>query len=769
MTVQNDRLGTLVQMVFMQVKELPQEITRVASMQLLERASNGIDDLWQGAHTSAASLTALNLLSTEKMSGSHLLDLYFESKTKLILRMLNDLQPPNDLEQVSSMMNAEVALSRIVLVLQYDALLHPYLMFCLGSVDTNENALKFPVVDTCLVQSRCSKFMATHLPVIRAKVQSVLVSIAGTTASALGKIRQSLYDQTDGVQSMAEFNKDGLWDRAIAALIDRRVVVNGTGDKMIQKHGFSLWNTLFSNAFSSLVHSLLTTSFQSVHTSVVSKLKQSLANAPPLESILPHDAHRNTLRIAWNLNESLLNVSNDAHELLVHAEERDESERRLRESLYVQTCEILGRLIYELRVLVDSDEYNRAVKEFVVGRLCYLLKHRLSSLPKLLNPSSSPAASQSTSYIDLKSAFDLNDDDEDGFITFDEALQAADSAFTGTNFRGAEMVRETLLCSEDDFPKQVMLDELVLLTARGLRHEKQGIESAIGAFQRSLDGLISSSLGRWACDVLSGARSNLTTATESFLVQGSMMSKAEWMRLCPTMVQRVPSVSPFIVSFVLENAFTLNAYTCPNDSDIESMGQGEACSTLFQAIRRAVLNELAGSFVATYEKVRDSLGSLSTPALLQAVVDVQFVSKCLQSNAEEFLTDTHHVFLESVRHDVLQKVKVDSGASEAQIDETIAQVIAASGLYLSGLLEDPQGFQVTVDNLVSEPRPLFHPPISSTRRFDLLPVPSDRTLHDLHQRNEGSEQVRESLNTGATGGSVVSSGLGFLSNMLKNR
>ena len=88
--------------------------------------------------------------------------------------------------------------------------------------------------------------------------------------------------------------------------------------------------------FSSLVHSILSSSFHSVHRQVVATLRASLANAPPFMKILPHEAYRNTLRIASELDVALKKVSDDAHELLVHAEEREESERRLRQSLYVQ-------------------------------------------------------------------------------------------------------------------------------------------------------------------------------------------------------------------------------------------------------------------------------------------------------------------------------------------------------------------------------------------------------------------------------------------------
>jgi hypothetical protein len=54
------------------------------------------------------------------------------------------------------------------------------------------------------------------------------------------------------------------------------------------------------------------------------------------------------------------------------------------------------------------------------------------------------------SFVDLQSAFELADDNKDGMITFEEAMEAVESAFSCTPFHGAEMVRETLLLLADD-------------------------------------------------------------------------------------------------------------------------------------------------------------------------------------------------------------------------------------------------------------------------------------------------------------------------------
>lgn len=203
-----------------------------------------------------------------------LLDLYYDSKSQLLLGLLNKLAKDDQTNQAADI------LSKIVLVLQYDALLHPYQIFVLKQVPSHDESKAaqilndLPTVPVDQVRAKCSQFMTKHLPMVRSKAESVLVSIAGTTASALGQIRQELYDRTDGTQSLEILNGSGVgtWDDAIEMMVDAR---NESGR-------FSLWNALFSNTFSSLVHSLLTTAFQSVHLRTVSALRTSVACAPPL-------------------------------------------------------------------------------------------------------------------------------------------------------------------------------------------------------------------------------------------------------------------------------------------------------------------------------------------------------------------------------------------------------------------------------------------------------------------------------------------------------
>ena len=591
-------LETQMRMVYLHVQTLPTRVEKLARRVLLQSAvKHG------GARGTAAALSALDLLNVGNQKNAapssgpspytsrstKLIDLYYESKAQLLNKLLNRLTLPTSVSaaDATSVANAaEFILSKIVLILQYDVILHPYQIFVqrnfpVTSANENDATEEMTIVnkqilneimstmprfDSDLLKSKASRFLAAHLPLIRTKVKSVLMIIAGTTASKLGQIRQSLYDKTDGIECMNALDSSGVctWDEAVSGMVDIRVVSHGTsfapsvdsgkgsigdnqgvaasnghnGQQQGSSRRFSLWGALFSNTFSSLVHSLLTTSFHSVHARVVSTLRTSLARAPPFEYMLPHEAHRNALRIATDLDASLRKVSDDAHELLVHAEEREESERRLRQSLYVQTCEIMGRLLNELRrMLLAKQKEEDAIKELIVGRLCHLLKFRLASLPNLLDPKSSPAVltglggGKSTgmiSLMELSSSFDLADDDDDGLISIEEAMEAMESAFSGTHFHGAEMVRDTLLLStsqrgagdtasgvtnrtngsfasnnNSSAPQNVTLSELALLSAKGLRHDASGPQSALGTVQSSLDEIVTRCFKGWARAALS--------------------------------------------------------------------------------------------------------------------------------------------------------------------------------------------------------------------------------------------------------------------------
>lgn len=784
-------LVSQMKMVYLYVQTVPDRTVRLARSLLHRAAGSHPSGSAAGARMTASAISALDLLDPDspKLSddrrAAQLLDLYYESKGRLIQELLDRLggdgrsgglpnQPGDSTAAVSTSDEAaDDILGRIVVILQLDVMLHPYLIFVhrrfrhpenreeddRGGVCREEEAIMstLPEFDERTLRIKASNFLATYLPLIRNKAKAVLMNIAGTTAARLGNIRQSLYDKTDGVECLQTLDTIGhrSWHDAVNAIVDFRTVsAHGTQLFSPEKNGkhstlrsskqrlqdegssgrrFSLWSALFSTTFSSLVHSILTSSFQSVHTRVIGSLQASLAAAPPLRSILPHEAHRNALRIATDLDLALRKVSDDAHELLVHTEEREESERRLHQSLYVQTCEIMGRLLNELRRMIDgnknkmaNDDEEEATKELIVGRLCHLLKFRLSCLPTLLDPMSSPAATPvpgghktgTISLAELRSSFEIADDDEDGLITVEEAEEAAESAFSGTTFRGAVLVKETLLLSsssttadnvEADLaasPQNVTLSELVLLSARGLSHSDSGPESALGTIQRSLDDIVEACFNKWARVILEPFLMEFRTCLEREVLS-ARASDMEWRRLhnllqdgeeesvwnakiaedLPDM-NRPPSVlvgdvSPHVTAYLLSVAGALNQYTCPSDalSPIRSFDDAlhnDAIASTFdgiplmlQILRGSLVEESVTSLSAAIESVIGNgsskeemldLTACSTSALIQLQLDLTFIIHCFfERNRNGFAVFARASTNDGPKgaHDVLEKLTAD--------------------------------------------------------------------------------------------------------------
>ena len=809
---------TQLKMTYLHMETIPARTLRMAKEILLKAAAN--------AQLSAAALCTMNLMQVPKPGAVALLDLYFDSKAKLLQILLNQLVTTNNNPLMSPSAqrhvvvqtdNAESILSQIVAILQHDIILHPYQVFILKHFPDT------PLVESELVKTKASHFLAAHLPLIRTKVKSVLVSIAGTTASALGQIRQSLYDKTDGALSSMDEN----WQDAVSAVVDVKIVLSQQGSSKLidETRKFSLWSALFSNTFSNLVHSLLTTSFHSVHVKVVSTLRTSLANAPPFFSMLPHEAYRNTLKIATDMNDALLKVSDDAHELLVHAEEREESERRLRQSLYVQTCEIMGRLICELRrmLLHKSNAIEDATKEFLVGRLCHLLKFRLSALADLLNPQHSPAVlggGGMITLLELQSAFDLADDDDNGLITFDEAMEAVESAFSGTQFHGAEMIRETLLLSnaKDEgtgqsaasVPPNVTLHELALLSARGLTHEISGPTSALGTIQRSLDDIIDSCFSAWANTALASASTTLQTGLADLLSILGSTTESEWQRVyggetkpllefaeyveldsamhSPPGPPFVGNVSPYMVGYLLSIASVLNRCVCPSDSMCAEGGRN-----LMGTIRQSLLKESLQCVLTT---IRDEIGIANdakklengcASALIQLKVDFTFVHFCLfvrnkhgfswrrDDEASEALASSEAYLSMVIKElDALIETLWASPSLQTLIDEKHRRILDMSDLYMSLLFGegDSAVLDVNLDYSTSDAtmnNTVTLNPLASSRRFGLLPIQeSDRSLAELQRRGNKYDK-EESRNAGSSGSGVIGSGLGFFSSMLKKK
>lgn len=828
-------------MVYLQMMTLPGKVTRIAKRNLLIPAvgenlgdnttmvvvgsSSSSSPLAMAEH-SAAALAAMNMLDRTTADDNRavvLLDVYFDSKAKLLMRLLEQLSVSNnsnDMEETTvntdtdQAADADAVLSKIVMILQYDIVLHAHAIFCARNFASSET---LPLFNVQLVRTKVSKFLAGMIPLIRTKAKSVLINIAGTTAAALGQIRQSLYDKTDG----ADITKSMEWAEATNQLIDTRQVLQGdtaaaaAAPADFQQRQFSLWSALFSTTFSSLVNSLLNTAFGSVHSNVIATLTASLANAPPLTAIQPHEAYRNTLKIAVDLDQALLKVSEDAHELLVHAEEREESERRLRQSLYVQTCEILGRLVYELRRMAinKADNDSDATKSLIIGRLCFLLKFRLTALPKLLDPKSSPAALQQTlgmiSFVDLQSAFELADDDEDGVIKIAEALEAVESAFSGTQFRGADMLRETLLLERDGTasvdpekdngfaatPVNVTLQELTLLTSRGLRHTEVGPASALGTLQASLDSIVSACFLDWAKYVVSDSSQRFQTYLSEFVHEACTGTDEEWNRLHPA-PDATGGVSPFVVGYILDLASILNRTICPSDSISPSPNAKYAASlgvlpsknvnisTIVDVMRSALLSYCVCWVAST---MNDSLNSVPTTSrsiwasigvspAVQLYVNTCFIKSCFVER------NKYSMDLVSGMTDITQAIReIDSIIADCEkrtatkgnklVDDLVDKAFSASSSSLASLLGDDAWAAVSArgelidSGSLTASSPCFRMPLTSSVRFHVLPVQADRSLTEIQLRSKFAKE-KETSKPESLGGSVMSSGLGFMSSGL---
>lgn len=847
-------LDIQIRMVFLQMQSIPRKICRTASNVLTKSASfeKSASLNHYGAQRSAAALAALNLLETEVSSdrAEWLLSMYFDSKSKLLISLLENLMSSTSTESSDSISAsvAEGILSKIVLILQYDVILHPYLIFTRrlfpvkieGECETIMGSL--PQFNSASVRTKCSKFLASNLQLIRTKVKTVLVSIAGTTASALGQIRQSLYDRTDGSDSIQKLNDNGIcqWDDAVTAMVETQTVLCSSGDSQHAdgNQKFSLWGALFSGTFSSLVHSLLTTAFQSVHTDVISNLQLSLSRAPPLSSILPHEACRNTLTIATSLDEALCKVSQDAHELLVHAEERDESERRLKQSLYVQTCEIMGRLICELRLIASGNGYcqSQGSKHLIIGRLCYHLKFRLQSLPALLSLQSSPssmrAGSGMISFIDLRSAFEVADHDGDRLIGYEEALEAVDSAFAGTPFHALEIVRETLFLSTEleqiksgcvsSFERtqtNVTLNELALLTARGLRHEISGPESALGLLQQSLDAIVLTCFEKWSSAALLVAATSFEDSFNNF-VRTASSSDEEWCRLFANSStftsnsknMHVKKVSPYVIELLLECSLLLNRNICPSDSmapikSIEhALGLGiqlhaeTAVPTLTDTIRRSILYHLSTCVESKMCLIGDSSPPLSqdsarfvfsgsgpacSSAISQLYMDVLALQCCLAGSNEDkvanaLIQDRPEVSNTRLNLTIehLERVLKQKSGDESLVSLSHSHLqsfqchLESSHLFFSSLLGTKMSKIFSKANQLEESSAAVVPfdfPLNSSRRFVQLSIQADQSVNDIQLRLQSKEKEQALGRQENTTGNVMSTGFGFFSSMLKKK
>lgn len=921
-------LDTQIQMVYLHVQTLPFRIVKLSKKVLLHKSLSAIP--------SKAALTALALLDVKKSSSekkqqltdsaTRLLEIYYDSKAKLLRSLLDDL---NQMSSNSSLpgtagKQCEKIMTDIVTVIQFDIILHSYQIFTLPSTSniSNSETTLLPYFDPHLVKSKCSHFLATHIPLLRSKIRNVLVSSVAVDAGMLGGIRQSLYDASTKPKGISPED----WNKAVDAVVDGRLVTpasyggsssggssnspstsdvlasvegeeddvnNGNMKKKGKSHQkFSLWSSLFSTTFSSLVHDLLSSSFHSVHTSTMSSLLQSLSRAPrrppptyntstefcPSFSsanllLRAHEAHRNNLLIASRLDQSLSKLSDDAHKLLVHAEERVESEHRLRQSLYVQTCEIMGRLLSEIRRMVmkkkaydidqyssnedfvenygqndDDDEYVTRIKEdedttklMVVGRLCHLLQYRrLNSLKISLDSKNAPASSSvinsnigsndmnglglenrtnaTASAIsanllqrssmsrgmitleELKSAFEIADDDDDGVISFSEAVEAMGGAFSGTPFNGAEMVRSTLMMGSSSAAaagaaqsqvdntsgtvQNVTLFELALLSAKGLRHDAKGSASAMGLIHSCLQVIIHHCFENWARIALDPPYYSLEMKLNQQWRHSLDYSEKQWLQLhgpsqtTSSSVGGEERVSGQLMSYFLSVSCEMNSAVCPADS-VPSAVTSAGVPSHVEIIRQSLLRETLLSLARVYSNIcsrleNDEGNAPCDPCLIQLLVDIKFIQGCffdgdtfMNNNEEENTKDE----LEKSANLVLSHL---STYKEASFDNN-SQSIDTSRLFLSNLFgpqhqklssSDTKPSSSSISGSASSSQKLLLNPDESLCRFVLLPIQSDKEITDLELRRARIVKKEEVEEVEEKNPNNTSSGFGFFSSMM---
>jgi len=590
--------------------------------------------------------------------------------------------------------------------------------------------------DPKMVKAKCSRFLAAHLPMIANRLRTVLSSV--NTATHLATIRQVLYQQTNTEVDQDRWNKavQAIVDLRVvlhakntttstnssdatdmtANVISRSwltttpLLTDGSSQQQ-QQISFSLWSILFSQTFDSLVENLLRQSCMSLHHNLISTLRRSISLAPsPSTRIKPHEAYRNCQNIVCTLDAALAQLTDDAWKL-VHTEERHVSSVALRQSLYTQTCEAMARLLCELRLLVRTSSYtttseskteqyqhdeekevsakpsNDGVKEIIVARLCFLLKYRLKSLQSLLDPASAPwydsmalisTRQHMITYEELQSAFEIADDDDDGILSLQEATDALEVAFSGSNLDGSKIIstlRHDMNLSNAASESNVTLPELTLLISRNIKYESNSLSAAsasaqnvsgdrqqgklsanyaLKTVQQCLDSISESCWDAWANIVLDSAGEELRAGGASFWLKWNV-SWEEWLRLhdggsgmaSKRQLDQLPStVSSYLISYVLAISMEFQRVICPRDfiPPVDTLQEAEELGirsvsgqnvppTLVALVRQALLRHAVKKIHAVFnsERIKSSsaINDCSDPFLLQTIVDVHFILYCM--------------------------------------------------------------------------------------------------------------------------------------------
>lgn len=558
---------------------------------------------------------------------------------------------------------------------------------------------------------------------------------------------------------------------------------------------------------------LLKDSFASLYNQVTSSLQRSLAAMPSHDSMRASDCHRNCCIIASVLDTSLQNLSDDAWKL-VHQEQKKESSLSLRQSLFVQTCETMARLLANLRFLCESpkapennevDDIYSGARGLLIGRFCWLLKHRVRSLYVLLDQAAAPVYSSGMIAIDdLKTSFDIADTDDDGLLGVDnEIKEAIESAFSVASggalgnqkrehvFRTIDMVRNSDTSSmHAKIPSSFSFGELALLSARGLVFAKDS-NGACGIIMSCLDRIISECFGAWGKVVLDEHSKDLTGAIR-LSRESWNVDEHEWQRLQninksdddDVLVPR--AVSSYIEAFFLGLSRDFVKSVCPTDSLPPISNAAEKNESLALLIRKALVVQ-SFSFLSQIlnEEILDPsrvlLDQVSEPCLLQHMLDILFVTRCYESR--QILnkdSDDSKILLQMTNN---IKDRIDPVTLELisyTMGEEVSVCSAVCTLYLDVLFGERNldSKQATLKQSMTDGKSEANVsssliPVQSSRRFLLLPIQSEKTFFSSHKSETPMENVFSS-NLGsdnafsAKQASLAKSGLGFLSSMLGN-
>ena len=720
---------------YLHVETIPARILRLAKHVL--QKSNHVQQV-QNA------LEAMKLLC-KSTTNAELLEHYTETKVKRLTSLLSDLTTSEE--------ENEVVLNQIVQLVQYEIIYIPYIVFC--------HSNQLPVDQVNVVVSNA---LATTLPLIRTRADEVLAAIAGTTASRLGHVRQSLFDTTEGQERREEILASTPYkisiDTAIEALVDTKPY-----------HGnFSLWSVLFSNTFSSLVHSLLTTSFQILHSDVVEMCTSTLRYAPSFP--LSHEAYTHTYHISQKLEQSFTTVSEEAHALLIHHQELQDSTRKLHQSLLIQTCQVMGRLLQQLRLLSGV----AGNKDYILGRLCYLLQHQLPSVEQLL---STPVdAKHKITIQQVQSAFEMANDDNSGLLTMQDAMEAMEAAFSGSPHQ--------VLRGEQD-TNNVTFEELVLLNARGILLK----DPHTTLIRTSLSKIMMSCLTHWFTTLLKPPTSTLQQCIQESIQTSQQVINAEWTRLHSENNDdlqdeisqfleeensvKLPSASSHLLQYILQLVSIYNHSICPADD-----------AKLTELLRQLLVQTSLKNLVQELQLYSSSLTGVTAPlALLQFYTDVSFVQYCY------FVRNTHSMNdCSREKHDLqeLSKVLAEQIKQEDEfmsldlddsnnLEELNMSLLEPCDLLLSCLFGDSTATSTKVKVMnasissldsgnANEVNLSCYGPMVSSRRFPLLPIQNERSVQDLVklEKQKGNKANNTATTSTATSSSL---GFGFFSSMLK--